>query len=228
MSSRASSVKSNAASSWATDFARSSSLCMDVLPGLLPLRQTTETRLMTGAGAFCFGDTWARTAAVISRALTVFETKNEMHVHIRLARTRRHLQSLYPHRGLIVRTPFFPSLKSSQTQLDMKKKSMWPRWKKSLWLKTSVTYVKIKVTCRIVIFWWMYYNWLCPWGVPFGAADAKRYTTSAAAKWRKPLSKSWRVINMHVNACHKKCRNFVMPQYFFKQFSMLASSLNPP
>ena len=27
---------------------------------------------------------------------------------------------------------------------------------------------------------------------------------------------------------YKKCRNFVMTQYFFKQFSMLASSLNPP
>ena len=59
------------------------------------------------------------------------------------------------------------------------------------------------------------------------AAHVKRYTTSAGAKWRKPRSRSRRVINLHVNAGPKMCRNFVTPQYFFKRFSALVSSLNP-
>ena len=47
-------------------------------------------------------------------------------------------------------------------------------------------------------------------------------------KNRDQFFKPWRVVNMHVNACHKKCRDFVMPQNFFKRFSMLVSSLNLP
>ena len=42
-----------------------------------------------------------------------------------------------------------------------------------------------------------------------GEARRKRYTTSAAEKWRKSGSKSWPVINMHVNTRHKTSRNFV-------------------
>ena len=61
-----------------------------------------------------------------------------------------------------------------------------------------------------------------------GGACGKRYKTAADAKWRKPRLKSWRVKNMHVNACHNRWRNFVMTQYFFQHFSKVVCSQNSP
>ena len=48
---------------------------------------------------------------------------------------------------------------------------------------------------------------------------------ASAAKSRRPRSKSWHVINMHVNTCHKKCCNFGMTQSFFWHGFLLNSSI---
>ena len=54
--------------------------------------------------------------------------------------------------------------------------------------------------------------------LPIWGGSWERYTTSAAAKWRKQRSRSWCVTNMHVITCHKKCSYFVMTRYFLSGF----------
>ena len=92
------------------------------------------------------------------------------------------------------------------------------RWVSRSLVTRSAAYVTSGQCCRHLFIHLpaLAYSPIYLFRTQFGAAHAKRYTTSAAAKWRKPRSKSWRVVNMHADACHKKCCNFVMPRYFFQ------------